>query len=63
MYTVDTLVIVGVPEILPLLVLIVNPVGRAGLIEKTNAPSPPLAVTGVNALIATFCTATLFEIT
>jgi hypothetical protein len=60
-YTVDALVIVGVPEILPLPVFRVRPVGKLGLIEYTNVPSPPLAVTGVNALIATFCTATLFE--
>ena len=44
---------VAVPEIEPLVVLRVNPAGRAGATAQDNAPVPPVAVTGVNAVIAT----------
>jgi hypothetical protein len=38
----------AVPEIRPVPVFIVSPVGRLGLIEYVSVPYPPLPVTGVN---------------
>ena len=47
------------PEIDPVAVFIESPSGSAGRIENTYAVTPPLAVTGVNAVAATFCSRVL----
>jgi hypothetical protein len=48
-------VAVAVPDISPVAVLSVNPVGKLGLIEYVSVPYPPLPVTGVNPDSATNC--------
>ena len=53
-YSVCPLAVVVVPAMLPSTVLKINPVGNAGLIEYTNVPTPPEAVTGLNAVNAAF---------
>jgi hypothetical protein len=45
---------VGVPVILPFVVLNDNPLGKPELMAKLNVPMPPLAVTGVNAATGSF---------
>ena len=52
----DTL---GVPEIKPVAVLSVNPVGSAGLTEYVKVPKPPVPLTGLNAVAATLCVSVL----
>ena len=41
----------GVPEIPPVEILNVSPLGKLGLIEKVVDPLPPAEVTGVNGVI------------
>ena len=57
------MIIVGVPEIYPVLVLNINPVSVVifGVIEYVYAPSPPLPLTGLKLVTATFFTVTLLE--
>jgi hypothetical protein len=61
-WTVAILETLGVPVICPVDELKLNPVGNAGLILNTLAPSPPVAVTGVNAEIAVPCVNVLVAI-
>ena len=60
--TVAILNIEGVPVICPVDVLKLNPVGSAGLMPNTFTPSPPVAVTGVNAVAAVPCVSVLVAI-
>ena len=56
------LVVLGVPIICPLVLRKVKPVGKLGLTLNVYAPTPPLAVTGINAVAATFCVNVLVAI-
>ena len=51
---VDSIDAVGVPVIAPVVLLKVYPAGKLGLIEYVKGVTPPVAVTGVNAIAATF---------
>ena len=62
-YVVAIVAMLGVPEICPLAVLNINPAGNVGLIANTNAGTPPVAVTGINAVAAAFCDNDLVAIT
>ena len=53
---------VGVPKICPLLALILSPAGSEGAIVNENAPTPPVADTGVK-LSVTFLVRVLVGIT
>ena len=44
----------GVPDICPVDVLKVNPVGKLGLMASVTVPNPPLTATGVNGVTAVF---------
>ena len=54
MYVVKLLVALGVPLTNPFAVLNVSPAGNAGSIAYVNVLYPPLALTGVTAVIAVF---------
>ena len=53
-YVIAPLLIVGVPEIAPVELLKVSPVGSAGLIAKVKGVTPPVAEIGIKALTAVF---------
>ena len=54
LYVILELVVLGVPIICPLELKKVNPVGNVGLTLKEYGVIPPVAVTGINAVVATF---------
>jgi hypothetical protein len=61
-WTVAILETDGVPVICPVDELKLRPAGSAGLMLNTFVPSPPVAVTGVNAVAAVPCVSVLVAI-
>ena len=59
-YVVRLLAEVGVPVICPVLKFNSNPLGNVGLILNDNAPDPPVAEIGINAVAGIDCVKIVF---